>query len=74
MTTMVRLLERDGLVRREPDPADGRAMRVYLTTRARRFRPVAEEVLGTLDELVARSLGARRALQLATDLKEMSAL
>ena len=25
MTTMVRLLERDGLVRRETDPADGRA-------------------------------------------------
>ena len=52
MTTMVRLLERDGLVRREPDPADGRAFRVHLTARARRFRPVAEAVLAELDSLV----------------------
>src|SRR5438874_13480909 len=34
MTTMVRLLERDGLVRREQDPADRRAYRVRLTARA----------------------------------------
>ena len=61
MTTMVRLLERDGLVTREPDPGDGRAMRVHLTERRAPFRPVAEEVLEALDELVTRSLGARRA-------------
>jgi DNA-binding MarR family transcriptional regulator len=53
MTTMVRLLERDGLVRREPDPQDGRAMRVFLTPRARRFRPVAERVLAELDARIA---------------------
>ena len=35
MTTMVRLLERDGLVTRAPDPADGRAALVHLTKRAR---------------------------------------
>src|SRR5918997_3297212 len=35
MTTMVRLLERDGLVKREPDPSDGRASLVSLTRRAR---------------------------------------
>jgi DNA-binding MarR family transcriptional regulator len=74
MTTMVRLLERDGLVRREADPADGRAMRVHLTERSRGFQPVAEDVLEALDELVTRSLGARRAKQLATDLKEVTAL
>jgi DNA-binding MarR family transcriptional regulator len=74
MTTMVRLLERDGLVTREPDPADGRAMRVHLTQRSRAFQPVAEAVLTTLDDLVTRSLGARRARQLATDLEEVSAL
>jgi DNA-binding MarR family transcriptional regulator len=74
MTTMVRLLERDGLVTREPDPADGRAMRIHLTERSREFQPVAEEVLGALDELVTRSLGARRAHQLATDLEEVTAL
>ena len=74
MTTMVRLLERDGLVEREPDPDDGRATRIHLTERARSFRPVAEEVLGTLDELITSSLGARRAQQLATDLIEVSEL
>jgi DNA-binding MarR family transcriptional regulator len=74
MTTMVRLLERDGLVTREPDPADGRAMRVHLTERSRAFQPVAEDVLKALDELVTRSLGAGRARRLATDLEEVIAL
>ena len=74
MTTMVRLLERDGLVVSGPDPEDARATRVYLSARARRFRPVAEEVLARLDDLVREALGARRSLELATDLKEVSAL
>src|SRR5262245_41916345 len=43
MTTMVRLLERDGLVTRRADPDDGRATRVWLTGRARRFHPVAAQ-------------------------------
>src|SRR5438477_377100 len=42
MTTMVRLLERDGLVRRQRDPDDGRAFRIVLTANARRFVPLAE--------------------------------
>jgi DNA-binding MarR family transcriptional regulator len=52
MTTMVRLLEREGLVRRSPDPTDGRATLVSLTPRARSFEPVVEQVLGELDALV----------------------
>jgi DNA-binding MarR family transcriptional regulator len=52
MTTMVRLLERDGLVRKRTDRADARASRVYLTARAKRFRPVAESVLTDLEALV----------------------
>ena len=74
MTTMIRLLEREGLVRRETDPDDGRALRVFLTERSRGFRPVAEDVLRELDELMTRSLGARRTRQLAIDLKEISEL
>src|SRR5262245_35910067 len=50
MTTMVRLLEREGLVERMRDPVDGRATRFLLTAKARRFEPVAER---TLDELGA---------------------
>jgi DNA-binding MarR family transcriptional regulator len=74
MTTMVRLLERDGLVRRETDPEDGRATRIYLTERSRSFRPIAERVLRELEQLVTESVGARRVRQLAIDLKEVSDL
>ena len=74
MTTMVRLLERDGLVRREPDPEDGRASLIFLTERSRSFRPVAERALRELEQLVTKSLGAARARELAIDLKEVSDL
>lgn len=59
MTTMVRLLERDGLVERRADPSDGRASLVFLTERALGFRPVAEAALAELDRLVVRTLSAR---------------
>jgi DNA-binding MarR family transcriptional regulator len=69
MTTMVRLLERDGLVERERDPLDGRAFRIHLTDRARELQPVAEEVLGELDGLIERALGKQDATALAGALK-----
>ena len=56
MTTMARALERAGLVERRADPEDARATRLYLTSRAHDFRPVAERVLAELDELAAQSL------------------
>ncbi len=59
MTTMVRLAERDGLVERRPDPTDRRATRVHLTSKGRRFKPVAERVLADLDELARAALGQR---------------
>jgi DNA-binding MarR family transcriptional regulator len=59
MTTMVRLLERDGLVERRADPSDGRASLVFLTERARSFRPVAEATLAELERLVDGSLSKR---------------
>src|SRR5919201_400804 len=64
MTTLVRLLERDGLVRRERDPADGRAFRIRLTRRAEAFRPVAETVLQELDALLAEHLTRREVTRL----------
>ena len=57
ITTMVRLLERDGLVRRERDPDDGRAFRVVLTAKARRFEPVAERTVAELATLARGRLG-----------------
>lgn len=74
MTTMVRLLERDGLVRREPDPADGRATRVFLTARSRSFEPAAERVLGDLDALVRARLSAADSDRLKTMLKGVMTL
>ena len=59
MTTMVRLVERDGLVERRPDERDRRATGVHLTERGRRFRPVAERVLDELGELAIREVGDR---------------
>jgi DNA-binding MarR family transcriptional regulator len=59
MTTMVRLLARDGLVERRGDPSDGRASLVFLTERARSFRPVAEATLAELDRLVVGMLSTR---------------
>jgi DNA-binding MarR family transcriptional regulator len=55
----VRLLERDGLVQRRPDPSDGRASLVFLSERARDFRPVAEATLAELDRLVVKLLTPR---------------
>jgi len=45
MTSLVRRVERDGLVVRSPDPTDARATLVSLTPRARAFEPVAGRVL-----------------------------
>jgi DNA-binding MarR family transcriptional regulator len=70
MTTMVRLLERDGLVRREHDPADGRAVRVVLTAKARRFEPAAERALEDLALLSQQLLGERRLQSVKHALKE----
>ena len=70
MTTMVRLLERDGLVQRERDPEDGRATRVLLTEKARRFEPVAERTLDELGALARKRLGQRRLATVKRALKE----
>jgi DNA-binding MarR family transcriptional regulator len=74
MTTMIRLIERDGLVRRQRDPKDRRAIRVYLTARARSFRPVAESVLREMDELVEERLSKAELSKLRTSLKAVMSL
>src|ERR671931_1222939 len=45
ITTMARLLERDGLVSRMQDPVDARATVLTLTPRAREFKAEAERIL-----------------------------
>jgi DNA-binding MarR family transcriptional regulator len=72
ITTMVRLCERDGLVERRSDTDDGRATRVHLTAKARRFQPAAERVLARLERDARSSLGESRLAELRRSLKELS--
>ncbi|HEY7454229.1 MAG TPA: MarR family transcriptional regulator [Thermoleophilaceae bacterium] len=74
MTTMVRLAERDGLVERRPDEGDRRATRVYLTSRGRRFKPVAGRVLGELDAVAREALGERELAAAERALARLSGL
>ncbi len=75
MTTMARALERDGLIERRVDPTDGRATLIFLTRRAHKLRPVAEQVLTELDAHVAVVVSAqirgqlKSALRLIADLE-----
>ncbi|HZN71122.1 MAG TPA: MarR family transcriptional regulator [Micromonosporaceae bacterium] len=57
MTTLVRLAERDGLVTRRPDAADGRAIQVWLSPTAVDFAPVAGQVVSRLHRRVRVRLG-----------------
>jgi DNA-binding MarR family transcriptional regulator len=74
LTTMARLAERDGLVERRRDPADGRATLIFLTPRAHAFRPVAEAVLGELDRLAVGRLTEEGADELRAGLRELMEL
>jgi DNA-binding MarR family transcriptional regulator len=74
MTTMVRLLERDGLVERRLDPHDGRAALVFLTSRAQAFRPVAEAALRELTHRARRRLGAATADTVTDALRQLAEL
>jgi DNA-binding MarR family transcriptional regulator len=71
MTTLIRQMERDGLIRREPDPADARATRVWLTGTARAFQRVAEECLADLDARVAAQLDDQTLTVLRAALREV---
>jgi DNA-binding MarR family transcriptional regulator len=72
MTTMVRLCERDGLIERRRDPADGRATRVHLTAKARCFQPAGERVLARLESEARSTLGERRLAELRRSLVQLS--
>lgn len=59
MTALVAACEAEGLVERRRDPDDGRAFRVRLTRRGRRFQRTAEAVLAELDAEIRDLLGTR---------------
>jgi DNA-binding MarR family transcriptional regulator len=60
MTTLIRLAERDGLVRRQLDVDDRRATRVWLTPLAIEFAPIAADAVDELERSVVLALGTRR--------------
>jgi DNA-binding MarR family transcriptional regulator len=74
MTSMIRQLERDGLVERRADPNDARAALIFLTPRSRRFEPVAAATLRELEELARRTLSARRLVELEAALRRLMEL
>jgi DNA-binding MarR family transcriptional regulator len=74
MTTMVRLMERDGLVTRAPDPDDGRAQRVRLTDRGQELRAVASRVLRKLDRRLRERLTDREIATFESCLQEVMSL
>ena len=74
MTTLVRRVERDGLVSRRVDPADARATLIFLTERTRQFEPVAAEVLRQLDDAVRSQLSPAAVASLKDSLRELTAL
>jgi DNA-binding MarR family transcriptional regulator len=72
MTTLVRLCEREGLVKRREDPADARAAVVSLAPKAKRFRAVAERVLAAMEDEAAAAVGPRRLAALRKSLEELA--
>jgi DNA-binding MarR family transcriptional regulator len=74
LTTLVRRVERDGLVWRRQDPTDARATLVFLAERAREFEPVAADVLRKLDEAVRARLDPEAVAKLREALLELVAL
>jgi DNA-binding MarR family transcriptional regulator len=74
VTTMARLLERDGLVERRPDEADARATRVFLSARGRSFRTAARRVLRDLDAEAEATLGKAPVRQLRRSLAALADL
>jgi DNA-binding MarR family transcriptional regulator len=71
MTTLIRQMERDDLIRREQDPADARATRVWLTPTARAFQQVAEGCLADLDARVAGRMDEQTLTVLRAALREV---
>ena len=74
MTSLVRRVERDGLIERRPDPADARATLIFLTERAREFEPVAARVLDQCDSLVRARLSPAAVANLRESLRELGTL
>lgn len=61
MANTLQRMERDSLIRREPDPADGRRTRVTLTTRARALEDPLVAAAREVNAVATRGLSQREA-------------
>ena len=67
--TLVRGLERKGLVELSDDPDDGRAKRIRLTASGRRSVPLALETFAQLERELSRRIGTKNVAQLRNALE-----
>ena len=56
MAATLKRMERDGLIRRDPDPDDRRSALVRLTERGRGLMPTVERVVGVINEVALEPL------------------
>jgi len=66
-------LERAGYVRREPDPGDGRAVRLLRTARGAEMLVLSASFFETYRSRLTDVLGPRRLAELEDDLEQMAA-
>lgn len=71
MTARLDRLQRAGLIRRTPDPADGRGVRVRLTARGERVAEQALQAVIAADEVFLQPLDQRERDQVAQALKQL---
>ena len=68
ITRMAQRLERGGLIDRRPDPDDARAVRLFVTPRARLLEAVVRRVWSELDAMIAEAVGVTEAARLGRTL------
>ena len=61
MANTLKRMERDGLIRRESDPVDGRRVRISLTPRARRLESKLSAMANEVNAIALSGLRAREA-------------
>lgn len=72
--SMVKRLEKMGLVRRRPNLDDARLNALYLTDKARRLAPKLSSKVGQLEDELERSLGIERTRALHEALRAIKAM
>jgi DNA-binding MarR family transcriptional regulator len=71
MANTLRRMERDGLIRREPDSNDGRRQLIFLTARARSLRPKLVTAARRVNEVATSGLTEREITKALTTIKRV---